>query len=77
MKPTQHPFRKANAWLFCAAACAAVTGCIDFTSSMVHDDDRNTPRYKKDVAAYERQGYTLDEATRKADSDVLTQNWNR
>jgi hypothetical protein len=60
-----------------AAVCVVMTGCIDPTPYMVHDDDRNTPRYKKDVREYERQGYTRDQAKSKADNDVLWQNWDR
>ena len=78
MRQGQHAARKCLASFFLLAAlCAVVTGCMDLTSCMVHSNDRNTPRYKKDVREYETQGCTHDEATHKADLDVLWQNWDR
>ena len=63
--------------LWLAALSAGLAGCADVSSGLVHDDDRNTPRYKKDVREYERLGYDHQTATQKADNDVLWQNWNR
>jgi len=63
--------------LWLAALCAGLAGCVDLSPGLVRDDDRNTPRYKKDVREYERLGCDHQTATQKADNDVLWQNWNR